>query len=221
MPVAVELNGLLPGRGPAGRDPRWPGAPGRGPGRGELPWPPSCRPRPCCPCAGAESRPVAGCAGALGASGTLGATGAAGTAAAAAGWLSIRSSSCPAGRAGWPPCWPGRGLAGRGAPGRGPAGALNPPAPPGPGTGRGACGRGPGLGPDCGWAACGAAGAAACASTGATGAATLLLFLAGAGREPPLLPPPFCESAASASLRRLTTGASIVEDAERTNSPIS
>ncbi len=35
MPVAVELNGLLPGRGP-GRGPRWPGAPGLGapPGRG-------------------------------------------------------------------------------------------------------------------------------------------------------------------------------------------
>jgi hypothetical protein len=194
------VKGLLPGRGPAGRAPGrapWPpgrGAPGRSP-RSPRPWPPWPGP--------------------------------------------------PAGRGA-----PGRGAweAGRGAPGRGPepwpwpweagaAGAAGGAVNSGvvgagdAGAGRGAgAGFGPGVGREPGAAGAagaaglsaaaglgaggrGAAGRAACAGEGAAG-------LAGAAlRAGAALPPPLPCWRASVNLR--TTGASMVEDAERTNSPSS
>lgn len=97
-------------------------------------------------------------------------------------------------------------------------------------TGLGAAGpgRGPGAGAAAGLSAAaglgagglGAAGLAACAGEGADGVAGLgaaaLRGAPGLAADLPL-PPPCCN--ASVSLR--TTGASIVEDAERTNSPSS
>lgn len=151
----------------------------------------------------------------------------------------------------WPPCWPpGRGAPGRGAwpPGRGAPGRVPEPWPCEAagaagadggavnsgvvGAGDAGAGRGAGFGPGvgrgpeeagaagaAGFSAAGfgaggrgAAGRAACAGEGAPGFAGAALRAAG-------LPPPLPCWRASVSLR--TTGASMVEDAERTNSPSS
>jgi len=164
MPVAVELNGLLPGRGPGRGTCRWPGAGGalgRGPAEaadrswvGIVSAGGTCGPAPCScgngtvtgaagRCAAGRSAGLMSAAGAAGSGSTGGASGAA----AAAGPLA------PV-----------------------PAAAARPLAP----ALAGAVFTAPS--PACGLAAC-------------------------------------CEAKASLSLR--TTGASIVEDAERTNSPIS
>lgn len=138
---------------------------------------------------------------------------------------------------------PERGVAGDcGACGWAGAGAENSAAGTGAGAGFAAAGFGPGRGPEAGVAAgageegvllcgasaaaglgagtpgLGAAGRAACAGEGAAGLAGLALrgapgFAAGLAA----LPPGPCK--ASVNLR--TTGASIVDDAERTNSPSS
>jgi hypothetical protein len=213
IPVAVELNGLLPGRGRPGRG--GPGVPegGRadeppglgvlagdapGPGRG-----PADR--------GAPGVPVPGAL----APGVL--VSAAGGPAAAAG---------ASGR----PC--GNGTGGRGGLGTSagwpPAAVSAPGLVAGPGAGRGSAG------------AAGAAGTAgllplipdrpSCPSRAATASAAL--GAAGADAGPPgadaagtspRVPTRACLGCwvANASLSLRTTGASIVEDAERTNSPIS
>lgn len=204
-----DVNGLLPGRGPAGRAapgraPPWPGPAGRAPGRA----PPSrCWPEPE-PCAGAGragrgpgvAPPERGAAGACGADGGAW-NSAAGTGAAGAGL--------------------GAGAAGAGfGPGRGPApgaGVLEPPepAPGAAGAGGGATGL---TGPPAGLGA-GAAGRAGAPGVGAPGlAATLLRGAAGFAAGLPALPPP---GPWKASVNLRTTGASMVEDAERTNSPSS
>jgi hypothetical protein len=237
--VAVELNGLLPGRGPGRGAPREPGLgdPDRGgpdgapPGRGPAGL-------------GAGAGAVRGADPAVcdvSSMGTIG-TGACGPGAPA-------PVPVPAGAAGTGPA--GTGLDGAGLAGAGPAGAG--PAGTGPaGTGPTAAGRRPAVrsaaaaGPvACGLMSCCpalAAGAGACGR-------------AGPGRG--ALRPPFCPSTApppgtapaatapagvpsdgpdaglgfrdwafgawaeNASLSLRTTGASIVDDAERTNSPIS
>jgi hypothetical protein len=160
MPVAVELNGLLPGRGP---------------GRG------ACR----CPGAG----------GALG----RGAADAAGR--SAVGMVSAGGT-----------CGPTPGSCGKGTV---------------TGAAGGRCAAG---GSGGSISAAGASGWASAAGAAGAGAATcpfaavrpLALDLAGAVFT---APPPACGLAAcceaNASLSLRTTGASIVEDAERTNSPIS
>jgi hypothetical protein len=173
MPVAVELKGLLPGRGP-GRGPcRWPGADGRGPAAAGR-WPP----------AGGACDGRCGCSG----------CGRCGCAVRSAG-----NGTVTAGRAG-----PGRGVVGPASAGR--AG--------------GACSSG-------GWAAGGStAGASSTGAEGADGACAaaawpLALRRASAGAFTAL---PFCADAcwvAKASFSLRTTGASIVDDADRTNSPIS
>jgi hypothetical protein len=217
MPVAVELNGLLPGRGPGRGGPGTPGTgrPGEPPDRGAAPGagrgaeglgafrvpasrPPASRPP--------ASRPPA--AGGLPAPG----------AGALAG-----VSGCPCGNgtggldgAGWP-------AAGRLAPvsgdGASAAGAF----------GSAAAGAGP------------ASAAAGAGRTGEAGARPLLppcpspsdvatgaLTGGGAARSAAawpssVLPARPCLGcwAANASLSLRTTGASMVEDADRTNSPIS
>ena len=196
MPVAVELNGLLPGRGP-GRGPPWREA--------------GCAPEP----------PADGLPGVLAAVGAAAGPGrgpdgrAAGCVAAAAAGSVTSGCACgngTGGRAAWPDLpvsAAGRSVAGSaGALGAGAAGAA------GPGASRRAAGL---------------AGSAA----GAAGAAAPV---AAAGPWP--LPPAWPAAAAparpagrfscalpawaeNASLSLRTTGASIVDDAERTNSPIS
>jgi hypothetical protein len=158
MPVAVELNGLLPGRGPGRGACRWPGAAGRGPAA-----------------AAGRSAAVLSAAGrsSVSAGGTCGP------------WL----WSC------------GNGTVTAGADRVGGAAGSDT----GGGSAAGAAG------------AAGASGAAARAG-GALPlpfalAAAVLAALAACGFAD------CCVAKASFSLR--TTGASIVEDAERTNSPIS
>jgi hypothetical protein len=204
MPVEPpDVKGLLPGRGPAGRAPPGRGAwpPGRGapwPGRASR-WPGAGRP----PGRGApwpgRGPPPCGrwpCA-------------AAGLCAAAAGGAggAVNSGAAGAGRGaglgpgtGRGPEAAGAGVTGAGAGVSGACGAAG--AAGACACGCGAAGRGaPGFG---------AAGRAACAGEGAAGLGAALR-----GADLPL-PPPWN---ASVSLR--TTGASIVEDAERTNSPSS
>src|SRR5699024_10864187 len=116
-----------------------------------------------------------------------------------------------------PACGPGLGALGRGAPPRGGPfgpgwGTLGREAPPraaGLGAGRGlgpGLGTGPGLGPGLGASAAGPG------------------LVPGLGAAPPFLSsffsPPLADPSLKDSFRRRTTGASIVEDAERTNSPI-
>ncbi|AEN12705.1 hypothetical protein K351_05384 [Streptomyces sp. DpondAA-E10] len=203
MPVEPpEVKGLLPGRGPAGR------APGRG-----APWPagragrspPRSPPRP--PSRWPPSRwPPAG----------------AGRAGRGPGVAPVGRGAC---------C----GAAGRSWRSGAGAGAENSAAGTGvTGAGLGA-GFGPGRGPAAGaagallagaWAAglgagapgFGAAGRAAAAGEGAAGfAGAALRGAPGFAAVLPALPPGPC----SASVNLRTTGASIVEDAERTNSPSS
>jgi hypothetical protein len=257
MPVGVELNGLLPGRGPG----RWPprGGAGLGPPPGRVPpccppWrgPPPCgppRPPPCGPprppCGtggtgrGAAGRPVpggavappappvppgaAGPAGAAGpepgrpepgACGTGRGAGGAGLGAAAAGAAASGISARPPGAA--PPAdgVPAAGLTGEGAPATGAlaegaagAGAAGAGAPgrPAPRLPRPSC---------CPPPAGGAASGRPVPRRGGDGTA-------GAAR--PACWPCAClaPSGPKASLSLRTTGASIVEDADRTNSPIS
>jgi hypothetical protein len=225
MPVAVELNGLLPGRGPGRGGPGVPdaGRAGAPPGRGVPPGP---------------DRGAAGLGPGVPPPGALvpdpGAL-------VPAGLVPEAAAAGASGR----PCGNGTGgRVGLGAwPGGPPAAASGAGLAAGPGTGPGA-GRGPvgagGTGralpfvaawPSCpsraatasapvGAAAAGAAGAAAAgADAGALGADA-----AGcAGRASPRPPPRACLGCwvANASLSLRTTGASIVEDADRTNSPIS
>jgi hypothetical protein len=221
IPVAVELNGLLPGRGPGRGGPGVPagglGAPGRGapgPGRGPA-------------CLGVAGAPLDGAA----------CVPAPGAVSAAAGCVS-----------GWP-CGNGTGglacspdsagsLGVAGGPAAGPvAPGLSPGLAAGPTAGaEGTAGPRP-FTPLCGSraatpsTAAGAAAAGAPAPAVAAGAAVAdaaaadaLASDAAATAWPswarPLRACAGC-SAANASLSLRTTGASIVEDADRTNSPIS
>jgi hypothetical protein len=176
MPVAVELKGLLPGRGPGlGTGRPEPGAAGRGPG---VP---------------------------------------AGRGAAGRGWpvcWSADAAGCSGWRSGWRSA-AGNGVGTAGDDGGSAAGA----APPSACAGRaGACGALPfvlsaagfSVGAICGGAGAGPACAVACTAS-ACGAGWLL-------RRPF---PPLGWDVANASFSLRTTGASIVEDADLTNSPIS
>ena len=196
IPVAVELNGLLPGRGPGRGGPGVPaggrGAPGLGPGRG---------------------------AAGLGAAGAV--VPVSGAVAAAA-----------AGASGWA-CGNGTGGLARSGDSAGPPAGEGPSAGPVP--------MGLSAGVAAGAGAAGAAGlrplvplgdspAAPSAPAGAVATAAVLDAAAGAAAAgcaaawpSPAWPPRACLgcSVANASLSLRTTGASIVEDADRTNSPIS
>jgi len=196
MPLAVELNGLLPGRGPGRGPPRDPGR---------------------CPAAGLPGR---GAAGGLPGAGR----GAAGRAAAGPA-----AGEPPAG---WPPgagaavsCCAG-GAAACGAATCGGDGSVSRR----PGSGAGGTGGTGGwapsaTGPVAGPRAVTSAGAAAAARPFEPSAGVIASVAAAcsAGRLLPGLPAGACLGcwAASSSLSLRTTGASIVEDAERTNSPIS
>jgi hypothetical protein len=191
MPVAVELNGLLPGRGPGRGGPGTPadgrGAPpglgAPGPGRGALGLGALC---------GAVPEPsAAGCC-------TLGTVSLAAAGASACG--------CGNGTGGLPgdpsAAWSAAGavaagLAGSDAAGAGLASAAGA---------TGAAGLRPLVAP---------CPSSAAATAGAAGAAAL--------RPPVVWLARACLGcwAANASLSLRTTGASIVEDADRTNSPIS
>ena len=228
MPVAVELNGLLPGRGPgrggpgvpeAGRD----AAPGRGapgPGRGADAglWVPRA---PEDGADGAEGRPAPGVVSlaAAGSSGRPCGNGTGGLArpGASEGW-SAGAGLSAAGAAGVA-CGPSAGAAAglgsaagaAGAAGAGGVAGTAPPRPSAPPWPPSAAARSAPAD-----AGAGAAGAAApTADAAAAGAA--------AGRPPSPCPARACLGcwAANASLSLRTTGASIVEDADRTNSPIS
>jgi hypothetical protein len=191
IPVAVELNGLLPGRGPGRGGPGTPAA-GRGapPGR-DAPGPGR----------GAPGR------GAL--RGDVSEPSAAGRCAAAAGSLAAAGASC---------CWCGNGTGGL----PGDSSALVSGAGPVAAGGAGSAAAGAGSATAAG--ATGAAGprpfAAPCPSS--AGAATGAGWAA-AGRPSVVWLARACLGcwAPNSSLSLRTTGASIVEDADRTNSPIS
>ena len=247
MPVGVELNGLLPGRGPLG-----PLGPGCGPPRGGagvgLVVPPgrAASVPGCCPPDGGRCsvRPPSRCW----------ADGPAppGTGAAGTGRRGGAAPSCPP----RPPACPGPSRRGAPSGAAGPAGAAGAGgsgrrAPGAGGAGRGAAGAWPSAGPPaprspgCPLPVNGVAAAGACcpAAPSACGGAVAprscgppAWGTAGAaGPACPQLPagwrPPACAcpaalsapaaSGPNASLSLRTTGASIVEDAERTNSPIS
>ncbi len=218
MPEATGAYGLLPGRGP-GRGPERP--PGRGAaGRGPDCPAPRCPPAPPCPPEagrgaagrgpGTGPRPGAAGPGApwVGTGGTGGGGDAAGVPGAAAAG---RTASPPDGAVGGDAAAPPDGACGRMPAGPGAAEAA-PGAPPEPAAGAGACGRaGPGRG---------AAGRPPLPS------APRLPSAPGprpTGADWPcgLLPCVLGLWAVNESLSLRTTGASIVEDAERTNSPIS
>jgi hypothetical protein len=192
----------LPGRGPGRGERRSPdrGGAGRGPPWPWPPWPPW--PEPPWPGPG---RVAAGRGPGTGPPRCGGAAGLAGAAPVGTGGTGAR----------------GTGPAGRGAPGRGPW----PPADgPDAGVADGLAAGGAaacGLGPD-GPAAGAGAGGRAGPGRGA-GRPPLPSWPAGAGPGWPCdrLPGAFGPWAANSSLSLRTTGASIVEDAERTNSPIS
>jgi hypothetical protein len=247
MPVAVELNGLLPGLGP-GRGPRWAGAPGRGaaaPGRGAL--------VPGCAAPAAAGVPACG---------TLGppACGPAGRWAPGRGAAGLEPGARVPGATAEPP-WPA--TAGRGPDAgepaeAGPAGAVGAAGAAGADVdaateGTGVTGRGPGRGPGRAPPAAGAeapgrpapGSGADGADEGAAepppdwpagrlspgppagprlpGAAVTGPGRGAAARSPPPPPPPpdgLADPALNVFLSLRTTGASIVEDADRTNSPI-
>lgn len=192
MPVEPpEVKGLLPGRGPAGRPP------GRGarspgaPGRGPPGRPPSRWP------AGPGRAPGRGPGVAPG-RGAAGRSWAGRSCEGAAG-AGAENSAAGTGVT-------GAGFAGAAGPGLGPGRGPGAGAPP---AGLGVVGAAAGLG-------AGAAGFGA-PGVGAPGFAAALRGAAGFAEGLPAPPPGPCS--ASVSLR--TTGASIVEDAERTNSPSS
>ncbi len=178
MPVAVELNGLLPGRGPGRGACRWPGAAGRGPGAaGRGPGSP-------------PARCVSVCDGMVSAGGTCGPTlwsCGNGTVIAGPGRAGARSAGGTTGVC-------GSGLAVTTAPLAAPGAAS-------------AFSVAPALAP----LASGAAASARPARPLAARRPTAAFCAAPSGLAWP----------ANASLSRRTTGASIVEDADRTNSPIS
>jgi hypothetical protein len=229
IPVAVELNGLFPGRGPGRGAPREPpglGAPDRGapvgapPGRGSAD-------------RGADAGAVCGggpATGGVPSTGTLG-TGACGRVTAGAGPAAAGAGAAATVRsvAGTGPVACGlmscrlipaagastEGACGRAGPGRG---ALRPPFCP---SAPAPAGTVPSAPAPAGTTAAGTApvgtatAATAPAGTGATGAPSdgpaalgLRAWAFGAWAE-------------NSSLSLRTTGASIVDDAERTNSPIS
>lgn len=209
------MKGLLPGRGPAGR------APGRG-----APWPgrpPSRRSPPCWPAgAGRAGRgpgvaPEAGRGapepdGPAGVDGPDGALGCAGAGAENSAWGTGVTGAGLVGAAGATGATGAAGAAGAGlGPGRGPGAGA--PEPAGREPAAGVTGEGPaaGLGPG----AAGRAGAPGVGAPGLPGRGAPGLAAEGLPEAEP--PPGPCS--ASVSLR--TTGASIVEDAERTNSPSS
>jgi hypothetical protein len=185
MPVAVELNGLLPGRGPGRGGPGTPadgrGAPpGRGapgPGRGALGLGAPCAAPPEPSAAGAVSPAAAGASGWGCGNGTGGLPGDPSAPRSAAGAVAA-------------------GLAGSAAAGAGPASAAGATGAAGPRPLVAPC-------PSSADATAGAAGAAERPSAVWLARACLGCW------------------AANASLSLRTTGASIVEDADRTNSPIS
>jgi hypothetical protein len=197
MPVAVELNGLLPGRGP---------------GRGGPGTPPDGRDVP--PGLGAAGADVLGRGPVRAAAAEPSAAGC-----CAAGAVSLAA----AGASGWA-CGNGTGaLPGDSSAPRSAAGPVAAGAAAAGLTGSAAAGAGP---------------ASAAGATGATGAAGLRPLAApcpssadattgaagAASRRPPSLwGARACLGcwATNASLSLRTTGASIVEDADRTNSPIS
>jgi hypothetical protein len=192
MPVAVELNGLLPGRGPGRGGPGTP-AGGRGvpPGLGA--------PGPGCGAAGrgafrdgVAEPPAAGCCAAGAVSPT---------AAGASGWACGNGTGGLSGDRSAPPSAAGpvaAGLTGSAAAGAGPASAAGATRAAGPLP----------LVPPC--------PSSADVATGALGDAA-------AERPSAVWTARACLGcwAANASLSLRTTGASIVEDADRTNSPIS
>jgi hypothetical protein len=195
IPVGVELNGLLPGRGP-GRGPPRPG----GAGRGEAAAAGRAGSAGCGLAAGGDS-----CSGACGCG-----NGACGTALAA---VSVASSRR-------------RGLAGRRPVTSGPSPAACSPPAVGCSAAAGAlsaatAGRSAGAAAGgCCWPR---SGAIAAGPGPAAAARALPLLPLGAA---PLECPAACwprpsGRAANASLSLRTTGASIVEDADLTNSPIS
>src|SRR5580693_804404 len=209
MPVAVELNGLLPGRGPGRGGPGTP-ADGRGapPGLGA--------PEPGAPEPGAlEPGALEPGRGAFGRGALRGAV----PEPSAAGCCTLGAVSlAAAGASAWG-C------------GNGTGGLPGDPSAPRSAAGAVAAGL-------AGSAAAGAGLASAAGATGATGAAGLRPLVApcpssadattgaaGAATERPsvtwLARACFGCWAANASLSLRTTGASIVEDADRTNSPIS
>jgi hypothetical protein len=201
IPVLVEENGLLPGRGrPPGR---WPGAAGRGEPPGPPVRGPGFGPGPCpCPCPG-PGRPAAG----------LGRGPGLGPSDGAAGPVGLAGAAGPDGPAA------GRGAAGRGACWRGAgcgAGLLGTS-----GTG-GRSGRG-----GAGGASALISGRASALGSGWNSGLGAAGFGAAGLRGPGLGAEPFRPSAdlaagpPKASLSLRTTGASIVDDADRTNSPIS
>ncbi|CAM5604087.1 hypothetical protein SNARM312S_06461 [Streptomyces narbonensis] len=200
MPVEPpEVKGLLPGRGPAGRAPPGRGAPwpcGRG-----APWPWPCGRG--APWPGRAGRSPVG-------RGPWAAPPGRGPAAGADGGA-VNSGAAGAGVTGLGAGFgPGRGPEAAGA-GEGVllAGAAGV-------TGAGAAGAaGAGLG--AGAPGLGAAGRAAAAGAGAAGEGVALRGAPGFAAVLPALPPGPC----SASVNLRTTGASIVEDADRTNSPSS
>ena len=142
MPVAVELNGLLPGRGP-GRGPRWPGAPGLGapPGRGApeagrgaswlVPGAASCGCESCGRGAPGRAAPGRGAPGAPPWPGEAGrGPGAAAGRAGADGAADAAIGAGAAGATGAPDAGTlGTDGTGRGGPGRGPGLAPAPGAP--------------------------------------------------------------------------------------------
>jgi hypothetical protein len=206
IPVAVELNGLLPGRGPGRGGPGVPaagrGAPGPGRGAAGL---------------GAAGAPGDGVA-------SVPAPGAVPSAAAgAAGWPCgngtgglVRSGDSPG-------CPPAAGVPAAGLVTLGGSAGLS--------TGPGAAGAAGTAGP---WPFTPLCGSLAATPSAAGGAATLVAAAttpaagapapdAAAAAWPSWALPRACLGCwvANASLSLRTTGASIVEDADRTNSPIS
>jgi hypothetical protein len=196
IPVAVELNGLLPGRGPGRGGPGTPvaGRPAEPPGRGEPPGAgrgaagrgaPRVPVSRSSPTAGLPApAPLAGASGCACGNGTGGLAGAgAWPASASAGGAAAAGAS---------------GAAAAGASGVAAAGVTEagprPLVPPRPSP-----------------------------SDGVAGALAAGALAAGAAWPSSVLPPRPCRGcwAANASLSLRTTGASIVEDADRTNSPIS
>jgi hypothetical protein len=192
MPVAVELKGLLPGRGPGRGADRWPGVVGA-PDRAPAP-----------PGRGADG---------------LGP----GMVSRAAGWAGLVCAGLaePAPPCAWPlsawalsawPPWAGPLPRANGSLGKGAGGACGSCATAGCGEGCGGCGAG--------LASAGSGRAGACTS-GTAAARPFAARRSGAVATAAAPSPVAFARAANSSFSRRTTGASIVEDADRTNSPIS